>query len=86
MLKHAQEGLTAIDTILAQWIRRRMPPHGCVVVGNKSDDFTKVETVLMEYESLGLGEAVALSAQNGFGLHSLYDRLVQSTHLRLCIC
>lgn len=64
-------GVTPIDEHFAQLLRRSAKP--VIVLANKSEG--RAEVGAYEAFSLGLGDPVAISAEHGEGLGSLYDAL-----------
>ena len=73
MLIDAKSGLTALDRQFASWLRRQTRP--VILVANKCEG-RAAESFASEAWGLGLGEPVAISAQNGEGLADLAERLV----------
>ena len=73
MLIDAKSGLTALDRQFANWLRRQTGP--VILVANKCEG-RAAESFASEAWALGLGEPVAISAQNGEGLADLAERLV----------
>jgi GTPase len=69
----ARDGITPDDRHFARWLRRTDKP--AVLVFNKAENRAALAEIGDAY-TLGLGEPVALSAQNGEGLGELYDRLL----------
>ncbi len=68
-----REGITPFDREIARQLRRGGKP--ILLVVNKADTRASEATVDMA-ESLGFGEAVALSAAHGTGLGELHDALL----------
>ncbi len=73
MLIDAKSGLTALDRQFANWLRRQTGP--VILVANKCEG-RAAESFASEAWALGLGEPIAISAQNGEGLADLAERLV----------
>ncbi|MBM3516088.1 MAG: ribosome biogenesis GTPase Der [Alphaproteobacteria bacterium] len=71
-LVDARDGLTPLDESFADLLRRRKTP--VVLVANKCDAKDANATLLDAFR-LGLGEAVAVSAEHGSGLDALYHAL-----------
>jgi GTPase len=71
----ARAGLTALDQDVARLLRSSGRP--VVPVANKIDA-ASLEGLEFEAYRLGLGDVVALSAEQGRGLDELVDRLLQS--------
>lgn len=67
----ARAGVTPMDEHFAQLLRRSDGP--VIVLANKSEG--RAEMGAYEAFSLGLGDPIALSAEHGEGLGSLYDAL-----------
>ena len=68
----AREGLTALDEIFADVLRRGGKP--VIVIANKSES-TRAIPGQAEAFGLGFGEPIALSAEHAIGLDALYDAL-----------
>lgn len=68
-----REGLTALDEALAGQLRAVDVPVWLVV--NKIDSPEKTDT-LDEFAQLGLGEAIPVSAEHGYGAEDLRERLL----------
>src|SRR5437588_888071 len=68
----ARAGLTPIDSVFADLVRRADRP--VIVVANKSEGKAGGAGALEAYE-LGLGDPVPLSAEHGEGLSDLYDAI-----------
>ncbi|MEQ8357104.1 MAG: ribosome biogenesis GTPase Der [Kiloniellaceae bacterium] len=66
----ARAGITALDEHFARWLRRSGKP--VALVANKCEG-RLVETGLGDAYSLGLGQAIPLSAEHGLGMSDLYD-------------
>ena len=66
-------GLTDLDTVAAQMLRRSGKP--VIVVANKADNFN-IGHQSAEFYSLGLGDPYNVSAINGAGTGDLLDHLV----------
>jgi GTP-binding protein len=65
-------GITALDEIVAEKLRR----YGkeVILVANKAD-LEENEDDIYEFISLGLGDAVPVSAEHGRGMHGLLDTI-----------
>lgn len=68
----AREGLTADDRDVAQYLRRRH--NNILLVVNKMDS-PKQQDSLYDFYELGLGEPMAISAEQGLGLGDLLDEI-----------
>ena len=68
----ARDGLTPLDESFADVLRRRRTP--VILVANKCDA-KDAESAVLDAFRLGLGEAVAISAEHGSGLDRLYHAL-----------
>ncbi|MDR3515260.1 MAG: ribosome biogenesis GTPase Der [Azospirillaceae bacterium] len=68
----ARAGITPLDQHFAAWIRKGKTP--VVLVANKVEGRVAAQGLLEVYE-LGLGAAVAISAEHGEGLGDLFDAL-----------
>jgi GTP-binding protein len=68
----AREGVTPLDRVFADIVRRRGKP--VVLVANKAEGLAGVSGA-GEGAALGLGEAVAISAEHGEGLSDLYEAI-----------
>ena len=72
----AREGVTPLDRIFAERLRRQ--PKPIVLVANKSESRESGGGV-GEAHALGFGEPVALSAEHGEGMADLYAAPVKSS-------
>ena len=72
MLVDARAGVTPADAELAGHLRKR--ETAVILVANKCES-ARADAGILEAFALGLGEPVAVSAEHGEGLHSLYDAL-----------
>lgn len=68
----ARAGVTPLDQAFADWLRRSGKP--IVLVANKCES-RGAEDGLIDAHALGLGEPVAISAEHGDGMVSLFDAL-----------
>lgn len=68
----AREGLTVDDRDVAQYLRRRH--NNILLVVNKMDS-PKQQDSLYDFYELGLGEPMAISAEQGLGLGDLLDEI-----------
>ncbi|HEY2889177.1 MAG TPA: ribosome biogenesis GTPase Der, partial [Dongiaceae bacterium] len=68
----ARAGLMPLDSSFAGWLRKSGRP--VILVANKSEG-RGGEAGRMEASRLGLGDAIAVSAEHGEGLGDLYDAL-----------
>ncbi len=69
-----REGMTALDEIVAEQLRRYGKP--VILVANKADSEEQTEDAYA-FIRLGLGDPVAVSAEHGHGIHRLLDRIQQ---------
>jgi GTP-binding protein len=69
----SRDGLTALDQVVAERLRKLNKP--VVVVANKVDD-ERGRAAIHEFNRLGHGEPLAVSALHGRGRRELLDRLV----------
>ena len=67
----AREGVTPLDRVFAELLRRRGKP--VVLVANKAEGKAGESGALDAY-GLGFGEPIALSAEHGEGMSELYRR------------
>lgn len=74
----AREGLTPLDRIFADLVRRRDKP---VLVGANKSEGAAGDVGAAEAHSLGLGEPILISAEHGEGMSELYDALRAYEHL-----
>jgi len=74
-LVDARAGVTPLDEMLAQEVRRRGKP--VVLAANKAEGRTG-EVASMEAYALGLGDPVAISAEHGEGMSDLRDALAEA--------
>ncbi len=75
----AKQGLTASDSVFAEILRRSGKP--VVLVANKAEA-RGAEAGFYDAFSLGLGEAVGVSAEHGLGMSDLRDSLVAAIGLK----
>lgn len=68
----ARAGLTAGDELVAGALRKSGKP--VVLIANKAES-AATEPNILEASSLGLGDAIAISAEHGIGLGDLHDAL-----------
>ena len=68
----ARAGLTPLDEEIGRWLRSEATP--VILVANKAEGRSG-ETGILEAWSLGLGEAIALSAEHGEGIVDLFEHL-----------
>jgi GTP-binding protein len=68
----ARVGVTPQDEEIARWLRSEATP--VILAANKAEGRSG-ETGVMEAWSLGLGEAIALSAEHGEGIVDLFEHL-----------
>ena len=66
----ARAGITALDEHFARWLRRSGKP--VALVANKCEG-REAEAGLADAYSLGLGQAIPISAEHGLGMSDLYD-------------
>jgi GTP-binding protein len=71
-LVDARTGITPFDEYFANWLRRQEIP--IILVANKCEGSIN-KYALSEALRLGLGEPIAISAEHGEGMGSLYDSL-----------
>ena len=76
LLYDAREGVTPLDRIFADLLRRRDKP--VVVAANKSEGRASAGGV-GEGHALGLGEPVPISGEHGEGMSDLFDALLPFT-------
>jgi GTP-binding protein len=69
----AREGVTPLDRIFAELVRRRDKP---VILGANKAEGRASEAGTGEAYSLGLGEPLSLSGEHGLGLSDLYEMLL----------
>ena len=75
----AKNGLTASDSVFAEILRRAGKP--VVLVANKAEA-RGADAGFYDAYSLGLGEAVGISAEHGLGMSDLRDALVAAVGLK----
>jgi GTPase len=68
----ARAGVTPLDEEIGRWLRSEATP--VILVANKAEGRSG-ETGILEAWSLGLGEAIALSAEHGEGIVDLFEHL-----------
>jgi GTP-binding protein len=71
----ARSGIVALDRHFAAWLRRFGKP--VVLVANKCEAQDAAAAALTEAWSLGLGEAVAISAEHGQGMADLREAIAR---------
>ncbi len=79
-LYDARVGITPLDKHFSDMIRRM--DREVILVANKAEG-RGIETGLMEAFELGLGEAIAISAEHGQGMADLYDAVREALEGRL---
>ena len=80
VLYDARAGITPLDKHFSDMIRRM--DREVILVANKAEG-RGVQPGLMEAYELGLGEAIAISAEHGEGMADLYDALRDALEGRL---
>ncbi|MDD3920401.1 MAG: ribosome biogenesis GTPase Der [Eubacteriales bacterium] len=73
-LVDGREGMTAADTEVAEMLRRSRKP---IVLGVNKVDAQKFEENAYEFYTLGLGDPITVSAEQGLGLGDLLDAVVK---------
>jgi GTP-binding protein len=68
----AREGISALDTLVAQGLRKQKTP--IILVANKAEGRAGISGIGEAY-SLGLGDPIAISAEHGEGMGDLFDAL-----------
>ncbi|HEV2816681.1 MAG TPA: ribosome biogenesis GTPase Der [Allosphingosinicella sp.] len=68
----ARAGVTPLDEEIGRWLRSEATP--VILAANKAEGRSG-ETGILEAWSLGLGEAIALSAEHGEGIVDLFEHL-----------
>jgi GTP-binding protein len=74
MLVDARAGITTVDEQFAQMLRKSKTP--IVLVANKCEGKNAARDGLLDAYRLGLGDPIAISAEHGEGLDSLYEALL----------
>jgi GTP-binding protein len=69
----ARAGVTPLDEEIARWLREQDTP--VILAANKAEGRAG-ESGLLEAYSLGLGEAIAMSAEHGEGVVDLFEQLL----------
>ena len=69
----ARAGITAADQLLAVALRKSGKP--VLLVANKAES-AATEPNVLDASTLGMGDAIAISAEHGLGLADLHDALV----------
>ena len=72
-LVDARAGITAADQLIAGALRKSGKP--VLLVANKAESAAS-ESNVFEASALGLGDAIAVSAEHGLGLADLHDALL----------
>ena len=73
-LVDGREGMTAADNEVAAMLRKSGKP---IVLGVNKIDAQKFDEARYEFYSLGLGEPISISAEQGLGLGDLLDEVVK---------
>ena len=73
-LVDGREGITAADEDVADMLRRSKKP---VVLGVNKIDHPKFEDAVYDFYSLGIGEPITISSEQGLGLGDLLDEVVK---------
>ena len=68
----ARAGVTPLDEEIARWLRSEATP--VILAANKAEG-NAGETGMLEAYALGLGEAIAISAEHGEGIVDLFEHL-----------
>ncbi|MCC6756229.1 MAG: 50S ribosome-binding GTPase, partial [Solirubrobacterales bacterium] len=79
LLVDARAGLTPLDRVFAETVRRSGKP--AILVANKSEGRAG-EAGALEAFALGLGEPILVSAEHGEGLGELHDALLPFQRVR----
>ncbi|MCF8495617.1 MAG: ribosome biogenesis GTPase Der [Alphaproteobacteria bacterium] len=66
-------GITPMDQHFASWLRKKKKP--VLLAVNKAEHDKAVRSAMAEAYALGLGEPIALSAEHGTGMETLYHAL-----------
>ncbi len=77
LIVDGREGMTASDVEVATMLRKT--GKDVIVVVNKIDS-QKQEDALYEFYNLGLGEPMAISAEQGLGLGDFLDEVISRVH------
>ncbi len=72
-LVDGREGLTAADEDVAEMLRRSKKP---VLLAVNKVDHPKFEDVIYDFYSLGIGDPISISAEQGLGLGDMLDHVV----------
>lgn len=71
----ARDGITVFDKHFANWLRKYDKP--VILLSNKCEN-SEVEIVAMsESYKLGLGQPIPVSAEHGYGMEDLYEKLLE---------
>lgn len=76
LMVDGREGMTAADKEVAEMIRRQNKP---VILAVNKIDHINLEDSLYEFYNLGLGEPMAISAEQQLGIGDLLDEIVEDT-------
>ncbi|AED94496.1 unnamed protein product [Arabidopsis thaliana] len=68
-------GLHPLDLEVGKWLRKHAPQIKPIVVMNKSESIGSLDEVASEALALGFGEPIAISAETGLGMTTLYEVL-----------
>ena len=71
-----RDGVVTLDRVVADRLRAREDDVPIFLVVNKVDS-DKFEPYVSEFESLGIGEPISVSAQEGWGRTDLLDRIAE---------
>ncbi|KAG7548591.1 GTP binding domain [Arabidopsis suecica] len=68
-------GLHPLDLEVGKWLRKHAPQIKPIVVMNKSESIGSLDEVASEALALGFGKPIAISAETGLGMTTLYEVL-----------
>lgn len=69
-------GLHPLDLEVGKWLRKHAPQIKPVIVMNKAESIgSSLDEVASEALALGFGEPIAISAETGLGMTTLYEVL-----------
>ncbi|MGM0410499.1 MAG: ribosome biogenesis GTPase Der [Bacillota bacterium] len=70
-----RDGITSLDEEIANILRKTNKE--VILVANKVEDYSKAQELIWEFYSLGLGEAITISAEHGKNTGDLLDNIVE---------
>ncbi len=72
----SKEGITPQDKFFANWLRKS--GKKIILVANKAEKQSSYQTAIAEFQKLGFGEPVCISAAHGDGMLDLYQAVAEN--------